>query len=218
MNMSMKRAVLTRHMDEKHSRKHWDESPDYDTDMYYDDDYDMRGYRSMGARFRDRKGREHYDNGRYAPKNKYHEHTVPPVYKEEPMNQIGFRYPMDANYHAGSHHGESEKHTMGGAKSTHALTDEMAEEWMRGLRNVDGSNGPHWSKEQVAQVAAQHNLNMSPVEAWVALNVMYSDYCKVAKAHNVNNMDFYVAMAKAFVDDADANPDKLALYYECIVN
>jgi hypothetical protein len=93
----------------------------------------------------------------------------------------------------------------------------MADEWMHGLRNADGTTGPHWDKEQVRQLVNQRKLNMDPLEAWVALNAVYSDYCKVAKSHNVNNIDFYVAMAKAFAEDEDAKDDKLALYYECIV-
>ena len=46
---------------------------------------------------------------------------------------------------------------------------------------------------------------------------MYSDYMPVAKKLGVNNMDFYTQMAKAFLDDKDALPDKLARYYEYIV-
>ena len=214
MKYGTKKAVLTRHMDEKRSRdKHWFDRPEH-ADMRYDDGYDTR--HDMGARFRDRRGREHYDNGRYAPKGEFPDYyPVPPVYKEETMNRIGFAYPMDATHHqTGDHHSGMSR---GDISHEHVLTEEMAAEWMRGLHNEDGTTGPHWSKVQVAQVIAQRNLDIDLTEAWVALNAIYSDYCKVAKANNVNSVDFYVGMAKAFLDDKDAHPNKLALYYQYIV-
>lgn len=50
--------------------------------------------REPEERFRDRRGREHYDNGRYAPVSELDAyHYPPPVYEERErggMNQIGF--------------------------------------------------------------------------------------------------------------------------------
>ena len=212
MNMGMRRAVLSRHMSGKDAIHRYPEH-EYDREEMYGPN---EVYGTTEARFRDRKGLEHYNNGRFAPKSEYdYPGAVPPVYKKT-MNRIGFDYPMDANYHhtSGKHHDEMRS---GKIEDTHTLTEEVAEEWMRGLHNADGTSGPHWSKEQVAQVVAQRKLDMSPLEAWVAMNMVYSDFCKVARANNVNTMDFYVAMAKAFVEDEDAKPDKLSLYYEYIV-
>jgi len=48
--------------------------------------------------------------------------------------------------------------------------------------------------------------------------MMYSDYSKPAKKFGVNTMDFYVCMAKAWLDDPDAPAGKTARYYECVVN
>lgn len=45
----------------------------------------------------------------------------------------------------------------------------------------------------------------------------YSDYYKIGKEFNLNSVDFYAAMAHAFLDDEDAGEDKLSKYYECIV-
>lgn len=189
------RMALLNHMDEKDRRdmpKHYPEpyGSEY-TPPYANVDRDYRGAEN---RFRDRKGREHYNSGRYAPMNTLDDghHTDSKV--------IGFAQ--------GAH--DLKHHESG-------LDEAMAEEWMAGLHNADGTKGPHWDKEQVRQLVNQRKLDMDPIEAWVALNSIYSDYCKVAKAHNVNNIDFYVAMAKAFAEDEDAKDDKLALYYECIV-
>lgn len=181
------------------------------------------------SRFRDRSGREHYDNGRFAPmRNEYipdgisHEMQprrryetradevgmsypyVPPVYERRAgnvisMNQIGF---------------SAEDHQRhGGAHSEHKLTREMAEEWMKGLHNEDGTTGPYWTKEQTTQVMERLGFKCDPTEFWVAMNSIYSDYAKVAKKHNMNNVDFYADMAKAWLDDTDAVHDKAAAYF-----
>lgn len=203
--------------------------------------YTHNEYGDVDARFRDRRGREHYDSGRFAPMRGAMpdgDHTSasnwndypPPVYSGDDKHmsrmigfernaEVGHNYRSDAAYSHGddmeNRHSSMER---GGARSdVHKLDEKMAEDWMRGLQNADGTRGPHWSKEQVAQTIAQHKLDMNLLDAWVALNVIYSDYCKVAKANNANNMEFYIGMAKAFIDDEDANAGKLARYYQYIV-
>ena len=49
------------------------------------------------------------------------------------------------------------------------------------------------------------------------MNMIYSDYFGVAKKLNVNNMDFYAEMSKAFLGDKDAVPGKLYAYFEHVV-
>lgn len=205
------------------------------------------------SRFRDRQGREHYDNGRFAPRNEMsygemggnHDRAemgggrdqgrMEMGYRPFPdstgggerMNQIGFRagpevdsnYRMEAGYQGGH---EMEHHTspmhMGRAGSMPKLTKETAEEWARSMENEDGTKGPHWTIEQTKQVMAQKGVNCDPWEFFAALNAMYSDYSKVFKKHGVGDkLDFYVEMAKAFIDDKDAQPEKLARYYEYVV-
>ena len=47
---------------------------------------------------------------------------------------------------------------------------------------------------------------------------MYSDYSKVFKKYGVGDkLDFYVDMAKAFIEDKDAQPGKLRRYYTYVV-
>lgn len=47
--------------------------------------------------------------------------------------------------------------------------------------------------------------------------MIYSDFSPVAKKHGLGgNMDFYVDMAKAWLDDKDAGSGKVAAYYEHI--
>ena len=75
----------------------------------------------------------------------------------------------------------------------------------------------HWTLEQTNQIMTQRGINCDPYQWWVAMNMVYSDYSKVAKKLNVSNIDFYAEIAKAFLDDQDAAPDKLARYYEFVV-
>lgn len=97
------------------------------------------------------------------------------------------------------------------------LDEHTAKEWVSGMQNADGTTGPHWTMEQTKQVAAQKGVTCDPLEFWIAMNMVYSDYFGVAKKFNINNTDFYVELAKAFLDDKDAGEGKLARYYEFVV-
>lgn len=217
---------------------------------------DMKSYRyEPEDRFTDRRGRPHYDNGRFAPRsegdmwiegnyrrdyeqpeNRREQKRDYPSYNYETphMNKIGFSvdgemerkhevdhdYKTKVNYpHSDEMRSRSGKTEMGGAhtKGVKPLTRETAEEWVRKLQNEDGTSGAHWNFDQTKQVITQKGLDCDPVEFFVAMNMMYSDYGKVAKKMGVNNLDFYVDMAKAFLDDKDAAEDKLARYYEYVV-
>ena len=111
-----------------------------------------------------------------------------------------------------------EKMKKGGAKSEMGMDEHTAREWTSKMENEDGSTGPHWTMEQIKKVMEQRSMTGDPVEFWVAMNMMYSDYCKVAKKLGVNSVDFYAEMAKAFLEDKDAGAsDKLMAYYENVV-
>lgn len=99
-----------------------------------------------------------------------------------------------------------------------SISLDMAKVWTQTMQNEDGSKGPHWTLDQVKQLMAQKKIQKSPAEFWAALNMIYSDYVKVAKKHGVGgNIDFYIDMALAFLNDKDANPNKLACYYKNVV-
>ena len=63
----------------------------------------------------------------------------------------------------------------------------------------------------------QYGVDCDPVEFYATMNMLYSDYGKVFKKHNAATVQFYVDMAKAFLDDEDAVKDKLAQYYRYVV-
>lgn len=158
---------------------------------------------------------------------------VPPVYEREGggrMNVIGFERgnEMPSNYgmRAG-HQRMDEMQQHGGQLETgHGhhetkLTKEMAEEWMMGLQNEDGTKGPHWSMDQAKQVMQQRGIQADWITFWAILNMMYSDYCKVFKKHGVGDrVDFYADITSAWLNDKDGPEPakKAAAYYEYIVN
>ena len=54
-------------------------------------------------------------------------------------------------------------------------------------------------------------------EFYAVLNAMYSDFSGVAQKHGVHKQDFYLDLAKAFLEDKDSVKDKAAAYYMYIV-
>ena len=99
------------------------------------------------------------------------------------------------------------------------MTRDDAEAWAAHMVNEDGTTGPHWPMEQTTALAESMGLSwdqISPWCWWVTMNMMYSDYCQAARDIGCNTVDFYAAMAKAFLEDADAPSDKIERYAECV--
>lgn len=143
---------------------------------------------------------------------------IPPYGGGDNLNEIGFERGMDAHYEGFDEmkNRRSEKehgHAMGAEEFNH----ETAREWTSSMHNEDGTTGPHWTMDQAKQVMAQRGIKHDPAAFWAILNAMYSDYCAVFKKHGVNNMDFYVDMTNAWLDDKDAVEDKAGAYYEYVV-
>lgn len=193
-------------------------------------------------RFRDSNGREHYDNGRYAPRSAREYTVITDGYSEPIMNAyspdrrgnirymddyrpvMGFagsesmRYispmPMDE---MASRPGSMERGYSSVQTGPQKLTRQMAEEWVRGMQNADGTHGEHWTLEQTGSVMRSLSMQHDPVEWYVAMNMARSDYYPVAKKYGVDRDDFYACMADAWLTDPDAVPDKLARYYSAMM-
>lgn len=98
------------------------------------------------------------------------------------------------------------------------FTMEKARVWTKAMKNADGSQGPHWDMNQAKQIMTQRGIECDPTQFWAAINMIYSDYCGVAKKYNLGDkIDFYAELARAFLDDPDAQEDKLAKYYQFVV-
>ena len=101
------------------------------------------------------------------------------------------------------------------------FTEADAKAWTARMKNTDGSTGPHWTMEQTTAVAESMGIQALVVPRWawgVTMNMMYSDYCQVAKRQSVDTPGFYADMAKAFLEDADAADGKAYLYWDCIAD
>lgn len=141
----------------------------------------------------------------------------PDVENGRRMPQIGFSQNGDWNKRSG-------QYERGGADGRSIkmprqhLTHDEAEEWCDSMVNADGTKGCHWTLEQTQDVAKQRNITCDPNDFWAVMNMMYSDYCQVAKRQSVDTPGFYADMAKAFLEDADAADGKAYLYWDCIAD
>ena len=98
-------------------------------------------------------------------------------------------------------------------------------DWKQRMENEDGTRGAHYNMDQIMMAAEKLNLKFDEFdekEFCIAVNMMYSDYCKVAKHYVAPDKElmFFADLAKAFLEDEDApeGSEKLALYYHCIVD
>lgn len=184
------------------------------------------------SRFRDRRGRKHYDNGRFAPMRSGLEiegdvvfNRIPPIYHPDPryrhdgdVRMIGFET-GESPVQMGMHHDElaerRQRHGHDGYDNQ-PIDKQTATAWVKKMHNSDGSTGEHWTYEQTSQLMRQKNIDCEPAEFYAAMNMLWSDYGRVAQRVGQDNADFWAEMAKAFLMDKDAKPNKVSLYYECI--
>ena len=147
------------------------------------------------------------------PKSRY-----PDVeYRDRRMPQIGFSQSGDWNKSAGQYeHGGADSRSIKMPRPH--LSHDEAEEWCDSMMNADGTKGCHWTLEQTQEVAKQRNINCDPNDFWAVMNMMYSDFCQVAKRQSVDTPGFYADMAKAFLEDTDAVDGKAYLYWDCIAD
>lgn len=134
------------------------------------------------------------------------------------MRKIGFGASMAMEHDKGQSMRQGMASGAGGLK----FDKETAEEWVQGMENEDRMHphGGRWTAEQLDPLAKKHGIPTSGKRWWefyAMVNAMYSDYSEVAKKFNVTSPDYYALMAKAFMDDKDAEPDKVARYLEYIV-
>ena len=150
--------------------------------------------------------------------------------ERDPMDrapmQIGFRYEEDMGRYrsdAGYPRMNESEHRRSPMDKGHAqgkgmgkLDKQTADEWVNNMTTADGYKGKRWSQEQAKQVMMQQGIDCDPMEFYVAINMMFSDYGKIAEEMGIDNVDFYAKMAKAFLKDPDAVQDKLMAYYSTI--
>lgn len=94
---------------------------------------------------------------------------------------------------------------------------EMAESWAAGMKNADDTVGPKWSMEETTRLYKQHGLACDPEMFWVIMNMLYSDFCEALRESSASTPETYVRLAKAWIMDKDAVPNKAAAYYTHVV-
>jgi 3-deoxy-D-arabino-heptulosonate 7-phosphate (DAHP) synthase class II len=85
------------------------------------------------------------------------------------------------------------------------------------MENADGTRGPHFTLEKAKEIMKQYNVDCDPLEFYVVLNSLYSDYDQALKKNNASNLELYACLAKAWIEDKDAVPNKAAAYYTYVV-
>lgn len=101
------------------------------------------------------------------------------------------------------------------------LSKDDVKKWKSNIRNADGTTGEHFHQDQCEQMYRQAGINSVDMDTFcMVMNMMYADYCKIAKEYGIDRPDFYAMMSKAFLEDKDfeGTPDeKVWLYYKTIV-
>lgn len=111
--------------------------------------------------------------------------------------------------------------TGGGAKK---LTREKADKWVQHMESDDpkAPRGGVFTYEDAKRLAADRDIpteGQDLIDFYAALNMVYSDYSKVAHEYGVDNDDYYADLACAFLYDRDGKrpSEKLAAYYMYVV-
>lgn len=134
------------------------------------------------------------------------------------MRQYGRRYDPDRMTMGQQHQRQQGIGMAKWAEDNEHLTLDEAEEWVQGMKGEDGKTGGRWPYHEIKQYAANFGIQGEEqiVEFYAVMNALYTDYCKVAKKHGVDKVDFWADLAKAFIHDKDAKSGKVKMYYECI--
>lgn len=175
---------------------------EYNYPSDYDERYGERDYNYHSRDMNDMRGRGNRMGDReYGNDSRYYNPMM--MGMPERYDYYNSRYDMEFN--------EPEKTR---------LTNREMKMWKNNLINADGSRGEKYTMEQILPIAQQLGIKFhefSEEDLCMAVNMLYSDYCKVLGA----DLGMYVKLAKAFLEDDDfdgTGSEKLALYYKCIAS
>lgn len=90
------------------------------------------------------------------------------------------------------------------------LTKEFAEDIVKKMQPY----GLHWTIEQTNDVKRKYNLNdISEIDFFIVMNMAYNDYQELFE----DDIEKYVKYTKMFINDKDANKDKVYNYFTSVV-
>lgn len=205
---------LSGRMDRDYERSGYD----MDYRRNYNRDYDMRYDNGYDRRYDYDRSYERYPehNPRYEHNRQY---NMPYPAAEKTHNRVGYEseQPYDRpRYSMGNETARAVGFGEYPNKQNDRLTEESARRWVRSMKHSDGSTGEYFTMEQAKEWMTKHSVSLPLPDFYAIMNAMKSDYCMVAKKFNINTEEFYGEMAKAFIEDKDAHPNKAAIYMNCI--
>ena len=132
-------------------------------------------------------------------------------YAMKPSNYGG-----DTYAHGAAHAPNATNHISGSVshmKSNYfePVDEKTARKW---VKKMDG--GEYFDPEDAEQMREEICPECRMWEFYVAINAMHSDFCATAKSTGMDTPEFYAHLAKDFLMDKDAKPNKLRLYMETI--
>lgn len=75
--------------------------------------------------------------------------------------------------------------------------------------------GQQWSYSDVQRLITQGSIQGNPIYYYMALNMAYNDYYETAARFGLqSNPEFYIAIAKDFINDPDGGPHKVEKYFK----
>lgn len=90
------------------------------------------------------------------------------------------------------------------------ITEEMAKDWVKSM-DPPGK----WTMDQTNSVRKQYGIeDISEIDFFIVMNMMYSDYHKLLG----EDVDRYVTMTKLWLNDSDAEKDKLYNYKMYVID
>lgn len=92
------------------------------------------------------------------------------------------------------------------------FSDWLAIQAVSEMKNVDGSEGEHWSISQIEDAIRQYNIKGLAFNKWdiyYVMNMLYSDYSNVFGS----DTSTYAKVCKAWFEDIDVAEGKAYRYY-----
>lgn len=193
-------------------------------------------YEDTGSRMEpENRGYRRYQDGRFAPRQTAEMgYGMPESRYDEPEQRWGpwqrRQDPPENNYRMGDDgsrmvgfEGNYSMTTNGGGQSRMQMGH--AESRGRESKHLDQHTAKRWveemgecfTMEETMEALKKRKCKCEPLEFWVIVNAMKSDYPKLAAKYGVDHLDFYADMAVEWLEDRDAKPGKAVRYWENIV-
>lgn len=124
--------------------------------------------------------------------------------KAEHQNRIGF--------------GEHDEDDDDDDDEDEKLTREQADKWVREMKTPDDKPLQPVPMSEIQRIAPNYGIEGEHklVEFWLVVNMMKSDYQDMGAKYAGNAVDFYAGLAKDWLHDKDAVPNKLKMYKKYI--